>query len=65
MNHIFASVSTVDKEYGTIYVDNTGSSPIIIIDGYIAVFILYDWMKNEILATPIKDIKDETMIDAF
>ena len=57
MNHIFTSIAKLDKKYGTIYVDNTGNLPIGIIEGYIVIFILYNWTKNAILATPIKDTK--------
>ena len=42
-----------------------GNSPIRSIDRYIAIFILYNLMTNAILEKPIKDTKDETMIDAF
>ena len=65
MNQIFTSISMVYKKYVTIYVYNTGNFPIRSKDGYIAIFILYDWTKNAILATPIKDNKDKTMINAF
>ena len=65
MNHIFTYIATVDNKYGTIYVDNTGNFPIRSIEGYIAIFIMYDWKANGILAAPIKYTKDETMIKAF
>jgi len=55
----------VDAKDGRIYVDNTGNFPITSIDGMKAVFILYDWMTNAILATPIKTATDEEMIRAF
>ena len=57
MNQIFISIVTAYKKYSTIYVNDTGNFPIISIGGYIAIFILYDWTKNEILATPINDTK--------
>ena len=55
----------VDKKDGTIYVDNTGNFPITSIDSMKAVFILYDWTSNAILATPIETATDEQMIQAF
>ena len=55
----------VDKKDGTIYVDNTGDFPITSIDGMKAVFVLYDWTSNAILATPIETTTDEKMIEAF
>ena len=65
MHQIFTSISTVYKKEGTTYADSIEIFPIIRIDGYIAIFILYDWTTNAILATPIKDTKDETMINDF
>ena len=35
------------------------------IEGYTAFFILYDWTTNAILATPVKDTTDESMVAAF
>ena len=65
MNQLFTSIYIVDKKDGTIYVNNTGNFPIRIIDGYITIFILYNWTTNSVLATPIKYTKYEAMIDAF
>ena len=65
MNHLFCFAGMVDKKDGTIYVDNTGNFPITSIDGTKAIFILYDWTSNAILATPIKMATDEEMIRAF
>ena len=30
-----------------------------------AIFILYDWATNAILATPVKDVKEGSTIEAF
>ena len=65
LNQLFCYVGMVDKKDGTIYVDNTGNFPITSIDGMKAIFILYDWTTNAILATPIKTATDEEMIRAF
>ena len=64
-NQLFCYMGIVDAKDGRIYVDNTGNFPITSIDGMKAVFILYDWMTNAILATPIKTATDEEMIRAF
>ena len=45
--------------------DLTGKFPLQSVNGYIAIFILYDWTSNAILANPIKDAKDDTMVEAF
>ena len=65
MNQLFSFVGMVDKKDGTIYVDNTGNFPITSVDGMKAIYILYDWTTNAILATPIKTATDDEMIRAF
>ena len=30
-----------------------------------ALFIMYDWTSNAILATPIKEVKAETIVECF
>jgi len=65
MNQLFCYVGMVDKKDGTIYVDNTGNFPITSIEGMKAIFILYDWTSNSIMATPINTATDEEMIRAF
>ena len=65
MSQIFTSIATVDKKYGTVYVYNIVNFPFRSIEWYIAIFVPYDWTENLILATPIKDTKDETIFVAF
>ena len=50
---------------GTIYVDYTGNFPIRSMEGNTAIFILYYWSSNSILATPVKNLKNETTVAAF
>ena len=64
-NQNFCNVGMVDKKDGAIYVDNTGNLPITSINGMKAVFILYDWTSNAILATPIKTATDKQMRNDF
>ena len=54
---IFMALGYVDKNEGTIYADLTVKFPIISIHGMTAMFIMYDWTSNAILATPIKYAK--------
>ena len=61
MDQLFAIVAYIDKKDGIIYVDLTGNFLVRSIDGYIAFFILYDWITNAILSTPIKDATDESI----
>jgi hypothetical protein len=64
-NQLFCYTGGIDKKDGTIYVDFTGKFPIRSMDGMTAIFILYDWTTNAILATPVKDGKEETTIATF
>ena len=43
----------------------TGNFPVRSINEYTTFFILCDWTANTILATPIKDATDESMVEAF
>ena len=65
MNQIFMSMGYIDKKKGTVYADLTGRFPITSVDRMTAIFIMYDWTTNAILATPIKDAKAETIVDCF
>lgn len=65
MNHLFARLAYVDRRDGTIYTDLTGKFPIKSIEGMVAIFILYDWTTNAILATPIPDASETSIVSAF
>ena len=65
MNQLFASMAYIDRKDSIMYTDLTGNFPVRSIDGYAAFFVLYDWTTNVILATPIKDATDETMVVAI
>ena len=55
----------LEPKVGTIYVDYTGNFPIRSMEGNMAIFILYDWSSNAILATTVKTLKNETTVEAF
>ena len=55
----------MDKKDGIIYTNLTGNFPVRSIDEYTTFFILHDWTKSEILATPIKYPRDEDMVATF
>ena len=63
-NQLFTYVGKLDKD-GTIYVDLTGKFPVSSMDGMTTVFILYNWTSNAILAEPIENAQDETMVRVF
>ena len=56
---------TVNLNDGTTYMDCTGKFPVKSLDGMVTLFIMYDWSSNSILAKPIENTKDETIIAAF
>ena len=56
-NQIFVYHAILEPKAGTIYVDYTGNFPILSMEGNTAIFILYDWSSNDILATPAKKIE--------
>ena len=56
-NQIFVYHAILEPKAGTIYVDYTGNFPILSMEGNTAIFILYDWTSNAILATLVKKLK--------
>ena len=56
-NQIFVYHAVLEPIAGTIYVNYTGNFPIRSMEGNTAIFILYDWSSNVILATPVKNLK--------
>ncbi len=64
-NHLFAFGVNIDAKNGTIYTDLTGRFPARLLDGMVKVFVLYGWTTNAILAEPMENAKDETMVRVF
>jgi hypothetical protein len=64
-NQLFCSPILLDNKNGTVYTDFTGKFPLRSIDGMTSIFILYDWSSNSILATPVTDFKESTIVDTF
>ena len=64
-NQLLMTTGMINKKEGTIYADLTGKFPITSMNGMQAVFIMYDWRTNAILATPIRDAKAETIVECF
>ena len=59
------AMGIINKKEATIYADLTGKFTITSMNGMQAIFIMYDWTTNTILATPIKDAKSETIVECF
>ena len=64
-NQLFATAFTIDPKTGTVYTDFTGKFPVRSLDGMVTVFILYDWTSNAILADPVENTKDDTIVRVF
>ena len=65
MNELFCATMAVNPKDGTTYMDCTGKFPVRSLDGMVTKFIMYDWSSNSILAEPIPNTKDETIIKVF
>ena len=55
----------MNRKDATIYVDFTGKLPIWSMDCMVAIFIVYDWNMNAIIATPVKNMKEEKIVGCF
>ena len=55
----------MNEKGGTIYVDLTGKFPILSMGGMVAIFIVCNWIMNAILATPVNNMKWETIVEFF
>ena len=64
-NQLFFSLTLIDEKDDTIFVDLTRKFPLINVNGYTAIFILYYWTRNVIFTNSIKDAKDYTMVKLF
>ena len=54
-NKLFFYLILIDKKDDTIFVDLTRKFPLINVNGYTAIFILYYWTRNVIFTNSIKD----------
>ena len=64
-SNVFCCAALVDATQGTLYTDVTGSLSVQPLEGMQAFFVAYDYDTNTIFALPIKDLKDETIVQAF
>ena len=64
-NQIFCYNGRISTKDGAIYVDFTGKFTIRSMDGMVTIFIVYDWTTNAILATPVKNMAEETIVSCF
>jgi hypothetical protein len=64
-NQLFCFPGLLDPKAGMVYTDFAGKFPMRSIDGNTLLFIKYDWTTNCILATPVIDTKETTIVDTF
>ena len=64
-SNVFCCAVLADATQGTLYTDMTGSFPVQSLEGMHAFFVAYDYDTNAIFATPTKDLKDNTIVQAF
>ena len=67
--NVFWCAALVDSTQGTLYIDMTGSFPVQSLEEMHAFFVAYDYdtylSTNAIFAIPTKDLKDNTIMQAF
>jgi hypothetical protein len=62
---MFCFGAFADKVNGVIYNDLTGNFPFISLDGSVCFFVMYHYETNSILITPIANLDDKSIFEAF
>ncbi len=65
ISNVFCFGVFADKNSGIVYHDMTGNFPFMSLDGSVCHFIMYHYESNSILATPITDLTDITVFNAY
>jgi hypothetical protein len=65
ITNIFCFGAFVDKITGVVYNDLTGNFPFMSLDGSVCFFVLYHYETNTILATPITNLDDKSIFEAY
>jgi hypothetical protein len=63
--NVFCFGAFTDKNSGFIYHDLTGSFPFMSLDGSVCFFVLYHYKSNCILGTPIAELDDKSIFEAY
>ncbi|KAL7501873.1 hypothetical protein ACHAXN_001014, partial [Cyclotella atomus] len=63
--HVFCYAALADKHTGTLYTDATGALPAVTLEGHQYYFVAYAYDINYIFAIPIRNVKDESILEAF
>jgi hypothetical protein len=63
--NVFIFGAFTDKQTGTLYLNLTGTFPFMSLEGIVCFLIVYHYKSNAILALPIANFADETILAAF
>ncbi len=63
--NVFCFGAFADKVMGVVYNDRTGNFPFMSLDGSVCFFVMYNYKMNSILATPIANMDDKSIFEAF
>jgi hypothetical protein len=63
--NVFCFGAFADKITGVVYNDLTGNFPFMSLDGSVCFFVLYHYETNSILATPITNLDDKSIFEAY
>ena len=63
--NVFCFGAFADKVRGVIYNDLTDNFPCMLLDGSMCFFVMYHYKTNAILATPIANLDDKRMFEAY
>ncbi len=65
ITNVFCFGAFADKVTGVVYNDLTGNFPFMSLDGSVCFFVMYHYVSNSILATPIANLDDKSLFEAF
>jgi hypothetical protein len=63
--NVFCFGAFTDKVTGVVYNDLTGNFPFMSLDGSVCFFVMYHYKTNSILATPIANMDNKSIFEAF
>eukprot|EP00804_Cyclotella_cryptica_P009929 CCRYP_017362-RA/>CCRYP_017362-RA protein AED:0.45 eAED:0.27 QI:0/0/0/0.5/1/1/2/0/554 len=63
--NVFCFAALADKHHGTMYTDATGALPAVTLEGNQYYFMAYAYDPNYIYATPVRNLRDESIMTAF
>jgi hypothetical protein len=65
ITNVFCFGAFAEKVTGVVYNDLTGNFPFMSLDGSVCSFVMYHYETNSILATPIANLDNKSLFEAF